>query len=210
MKKILILILGPLNIIPLFFLQLSLFGRYSGHDIGHLQNIPLILQGSTDWGGSNQYATYLSLYISLGIFATFYLYLCLSDKSEYSTFKLIKYGIFYLCFHIISFLFASLSFLHPDERNMTLLFTIIYIITFFIVLRIVKKHNNWKYPFFAPILIYIFVFLAWDGSSPKAGQILNCYEDPSWNPRSQRHNIILKWHKFGDRLFSYIGMNNDR
>src|SRR5262249_33504421 len=68
----------PLLLPLIVVLVAAAFGRYEGNEIGHLQSIPLFLQGSTDWGGSNLFAVTVALYVVCGFLGAIQLSVFLS------------------------------------------------------------------------------------------------------------------------------------
>jgi len=211
--KILSFLFSPFSIIPVCIILTKFFGNYSGYDIGHLQNIPLILQGSSDWGGSNMFAVYVASYVTFGIIASIYLNLRLWLLEYYEI--TIKQSLLIMRYYIIIFIILGTLFLREspspnDFRNVFFMMILIYSSCIIWITFLNKKNILKRYILLilSPLPIYIFIYIGWTGITTKAGQILTGGQIPLINPLSFRHLLMIRWHQFFDSFFNTVFPNN--
>lgn len=205
---------GPAFLLPLGILTFLFFGTYDSGDIGHLQSIPLFLQGSTDLFGSCLFSATMASYIVLGLTASTYLTLRF-DKVKPADWlaKDIARGIWSLKYHIALFIFFGLypietfdSRIRPNDfRNMFALACLVYTGTFLLILGLFRMQTSvWKRLVFGPTLLVLWLVAGSDGTTAKAGQVLYAGEEPQTTPRGLRHGLMLEWHRICDDLLGDI------
>lgn len=204
--KIVDLIFGPFAFIPILLLVCKIFnvGGYSPEEIGHLQKIPLLLQGSDDMGGSNIYAIYVVAYITFGFLGTIYLNLKIWQGEKCSFKGLFWNGVRHIKYYLAFFFITAPFNFDADGKGIFFLFAIIYFFTFFLI--IIFNHFNVKKLIsllLSPLFIYLFLIVASDGTSQKAGQILSCGQERAEIVRSVRHGLMLKWHSLCHFFFDF-------
>ena len=206
------IILGPLSIIPIMIILVPVFGSYSGYEIGHLQKIPLILQGSSDWGGSNMFAVSVAAYFIFGFLACIYLNLKLwmleSGKISFlKSLSILKIHFYFFILHGLPTL--KTSYPPNDERNIFLFCMMVYLITIFFITILNKKQifSAFVRLIISPLFIYIWLLLGWTGITSKAGQVLNAGVIPEYRPLNCCHALMLKWHYFCDTYLIFPDSN---
>lgn len=212
LRRILLLIAGPVFIFPIGIVTCFLFGSYEGDEIGHLQKIPLFLQGSTDMGGSDLFAATMASYIVFGFLGSVYLTLALARFPSMGMLKDVVRSVWILKYHIaLFFIFGQIniaydSHIRPNDfRNMFLLASLLFgasiLWVAFLHCRPLRLRLRLT---LAPVFIVLWLILGGDGTTAKAGQVLNAGENPVNRPRSIRHGIMLGWHKVCDDLLGDV------
>ena len=202
-KKFLTFIFGPVLILPVMFILIPVFGSYSGEEIGHLQKIPLILQGGTDWGGSNMFAVIVASYFTFGFMACIYLNLKLwsLDPGEISFQKSLLSLKVYFYFFLLEGLVTMKNSPPPnDEKNIFFFSLMLYSLTILFITFLNKKQFFRKSIrlIISPVFIYLWILMGWNGITSKAGQIVNAGVVPEYKPLSYGHSLMLQWHYFCD------------
>lgn len=206
---------GPLSLVPAGLILALLFGRYDGADIGHLQSIPLFLQGSTNHAGSVLFAVSTAAYWVFGVLAALHLTLRLAARLPAPTFggDLVR-ALGLLKFHLVPFLLAgpALSFLYDgrvtpnDFRNLFLFALVLYLLTIVGVVALYRGGASLGLRLgLAPLLLVAWLVVGADGNTAKAGQVLNAGIDPEWKPRSPLHGLMLSWHRACDGVLGDVG-----
>lgn len=213
LRKFLLLLSGPLLMLPIGILTCLLSGSYESEEIGHLQKIPLFLQGSTDMGGSDLFAATMASYVVFGVLGALYLTLRLSDYPPTNVLKDLVRSVWHLKYHIVLFLFFGRfnismydSLIRPNDfRNMFLLASLVYAasISWIVFLRRRSLRLRLRLAL-APAFIVLWLILGSDGTTTKAGQVLYAGENPEERSRGIRHGIMLAWHRFCDDLLGDV------
>jgi hypothetical protein len=199
---------GPMSLLPLGILIFLLFGTYDSGEIGHLQSIPLFLQGSTDLFGSCLFAATMASYVVFGLTASIYLTLRLAEaRPADMLIKDIARGIWSLKYHIALFTVFGLapvktfdSLIRPNDfRNMFALACVLYTGSFLLSLGLFRMQLPIrKRLVLGPALLVLWIVVGSDGTTAKAGQILYAGENPETSPRGKRHGLMLEWHRICD------------
>lgn len=202
---------------PLGFLT-GYLGRnlnnYTPAQVTELQEVPLILQGSTDWGGSSVYAFYVYQHFALGILACLFGTAYVAFEGSRNTIKRILLGFLFafLMVHLASiveflyFTFRNFSHIGSgdtksdyfvcDYIQLILLFSIVFALSYFWIHFLNKTKISIFFKFlFCPIVILVFGLIASSGITPKAGKIMQGYQIPDYSSNSVRHAGLLKIHK---------------
>jgi hypothetical protein len=200
---------SPLALFPIGFVVAKVFGRYTPEDIGSSQTIPLFLQGSTDWGGSDTFAAVVALYVVCGFLGALHLSLLL-DHLDGTDGTLRRAGIGTARLAIPWALFLGLGGLSAgadrgpmprDFRDLFLLAALVFVLSTFWIAWLSRRRIRpiWKVAL-APLFIYFWLVIGSDGTTTKAGQILNSGDVPSTAARGVRHGLMLEWHALCDAV----------
>ena len=213
-KRAGVVLLGPLSLIPVGIILVMLFGSYTSEEIGHLQAIPMFLQGSTDWGGSLTFAIVMAAYITFGVSGSLYLTLRLAKVAPQGKFFAdFARSLWFLKYHWVALFVLNVHTIDYDRRidpndfrNMFLLASCIYLlsIVLIIVLYRLRRLNLWHRLVLSPLFMVAWLLLGSDGTTAKAGQVLNAGVDPQWIPRSTRHRVMLEWHRLCDDVLGDV------
>lgn len=229
MKKLLIefsisivLILSLSILFGIFWVSFFLF---TPQEITELQKVPYILQGNTDYGGSNIFAFFVSCHLFIGLIACFHWTYYFSTFEPKNTLcKLLKSKTCILSYWILFFVINYNVFLPFDiykdlpygSKDRIYFFceyfqVLILIVTFYLLSTIfifllskVKLPITSKY-ILSPLFIFILINIGWTGITPKAGRILLSGEIPKYSPNSKTHEIILEIQKY----CSFYHRNNE-
>ncbi len=203
----------PAALLPTGILVVALVSRYDSLDIGHKQSIPLFMQGSTDWGGSITFASTMALYAVCGTMAAVQLALWLELQPPASRFgERLRGGAWRLSFYWICFVVGGLGswsydrWVGPNDfRNMFLLAALVFVastawVTWLSRLSIPRLARVLA----APCVIALWLFVGSDGTTAKAGQVLDAGVNPQETPRGLRHGIMLSWHRLCDGVLGDV------
>ena len=203
----------PLLIVPLAVPVALYFGRYTPQQITELQQVPLFLQGSTDYGGSNLFAGTLALYVVFGVLGSLYLTLALDRNIVAgSLLATCARALWILRYHILLFILGGTACFDNDIRitpnDFRNLFLWIILLSSFSAMLIVALYRarvrlDLRLAL-APLFIAFWLLLGSDGNTAKAGQIRQSGEDPVPTARSARHAAMLAWHRWCDRRLGDI------
>ncbi len=206
------MLVSPLMLLPTFVGLIRIYGNYSGNDIGHLQSIPVALQGSGDWGGSNLYAVCGAAMLWFGMTGAIYLDLRLREIPDHMGFlpRLAK-ALWILKFHILAFVpvwtpvcagWNEAALYEQDFRNVIVLAFLTYTLSILLAVAFSRRKSRLSRALLSPILLILVAFLSSDGTSHKAGHVpCGTYcEHPGMPPRGARHAFILAWHRFCYRI----------
>lgn len=203
----------PIAILPVATVVAAWFGSYSPADITQLQNVPLFLQGSTDMGGSDIFSATLALYVTFGLLGAFYTILRMHTTPRQPTFAgELKSNLSHLLVHALVFVVGGSACVSYDSqigpndfRNMFLFVVLVYAVSS-VVVTLIGRSTLTLGPklLLAPLAIYGWLLLGWDGNTAKAGQVLPSHTDPAFMPRSARHRVMLGWHQLCDRVLGDI------
>lgn len=199
----------PWAILPISTVVGAYFGRYSPEQITGLQEVPLFLQGSTDMGGSDTFAATVALYVTFGplgaVYATLRMY---TQASRPSYLADVRRALRDLRFHVFFFVVGGTACwgydarIGPNDfRNMFFFALLVYSASVAIVTALARSRLPLAVRLVAaPMVVYGWLWLGWDGNTAKAGQILSSDQDPAFHPRSAKHKVMLAWHQVCDRL----------
>jgi hypothetical protein len=200
----------PGMLLPSALAAIWLFGGYRPAEITQAR-VPLFLQGSTDWGGSNIFAVTVVLYVWFGLTGAAWLALVSHMRPARSSFaSVLRANIWSMRFHASLFLlFGILTWSpwssvqdrdpDPDFRNIFVLVVILYAASFLLVTWLSRQTLSLAGKVIAsPLMLYLWLVIGADGNTPKAGQMLFGYEKPLRTPRGVRHGIMLKWYQLCD------------
>jgi len=190
---------GPAGLLPIIILIMLFSPKYSPQELTELQKVPFIFQGGTDYGGSNIYATTLLILLFLGGTATLFLTLGLHNYPSTYLLKSVHYSFSLLKYHFFTFLLvggffayeAPFSYFDCEIFSVFLIAFIAYTIS---VVFIVWLHKR-RFPLpikivLAPLIIILWILLSIDGTTFKAGQILQAGELPHQRFRSIAHALV--------------------
>ena len=207
----LLMISRPLAILPVAVVVARYFSRYSPQQITELQEVPVFLQGNTDMGGSNIFAATIAMYVVFGLLAAIYCALQMHVRPRATSYLGdLKMNLFELRFHLFFFVVGGTAcweydkFVGPNDfRNMFLFAVVIYACSVAVVTAVgrMRRIALWQRLAIAPVVVYSWLWIGWDGNTSKAGQILAAGQDPALQPRSARHRVMLAWHQACDRAF---------
>jgi len=208
--RTLFLLTSPWLIIPWgLIVSLSTGGRYQPWQIATAA-IPLILQGSDDWGGSCLFAGWIANYLFFTFAAPIQVILYTRNFPPTGYFAILRRVIWRLKWHII--LFAVLgpawigydSRVTPnDHRNMFIFFAIYYCLLLFYVSALL--YYNPRLPLLWGVIpSLLLVFFMMDGITSKAGQWNRAGYDTPPVVRGVRHGLFLKWHFICDHLLGDV------
>jgi hypothetical protein len=190
---------------------------YSPAEITELQQIPAILQGGTDWGGSNEHAAYMSGSILFGILGALQWGLVVSADSwragRAAVFGTPLVSVSLWVWWLGISVSALISAYRPPtlqassqeiartyffcERVQSVLFVLAMYITcvsWTLLVRRVLFRTRYAATALAPIPVIFFIWLGWTGITPKTGQLVQAGEIPSCRPQSERHRALLRIH----------------
>ena len=218
LRKLLLLTLGPVGILPLgifVFLFVTRIINYSPPEVTLKLEEYLFLQGNTDEAGGMGFAIWVSSYIFFGITASIYLTLKLEDRKLESGITKELFNIVQILWaHIVIFLLVGLlpvvmgydTRVTPNDfRNMFLFVATIYCLTVFLVAVLRKlSDKEWVRLVFAPTFIFIWLIIGADGNTLRAGQLVQAGQDPKPVIRGIRHGIMMSWHRLCDNLLGEI------
>ena len=207
----LIYVLGhPAMLLPTALGAIWLFGRYTPPEITQAR-VPLFLQGSTDWGGSNVFAVTVVLYAWFGIVGAAWLTIVSHRRTADASFvNALLANIRQMRDHIALFLFFGIATWRPwssvehrdpdpDYRNMFVLALLLYVTSFFVVTWLSRRRLTLTAKVLvSPVMLYLWLFIASDGNTPKAGQMLFAGEKPHRTARGIRHGVMLRWYRVCD------------
>ncbi len=215
LKRISAFCLGPVTILPLAIigtvLSLAIYGDPPEMH-GDLERA-LFFQGSTDLGGGCMFAATVGLYVLFGITSSLYLVLKLSDRPPQSSWgRDFLNSLWILKYHITAFLIGGLAnismdgeVLENDFRNMFLLAVFIYTLSITLIVALHRAQLALRIQLMAaPLFTIVWIVLASDGNTPRAGQLVQSGQDPQPHVRGVRHGTMLAWHKFCDSIFGDI------
>jgi hypothetical protein len=207
--RALFMVSRPLAIVPVATVVAVYFSRYSPEQITGLQEMPLFLQGNTDYGGSNIFSATIALYVTFGLLAAIYVTLQMHVHGRAPSYlDELRRNLWELRFHVFFFVVGGTacwtydSFVAPNDfRNMFLFAIVIYSLSVVFVTTIGRTRRSlWQQLMIAHLVVYAWLWLGWDGNTAKAGQILNVGQTPVFQPRSYRHRIMLAWHQACERV----------
>lgn len=198
----------PIAILPIATVIGAYFSSYPPRHINAF-DVPLFLQGNTDWGGSNIFAATIALYATFGILAAVYAILDMHIREATASYvPRVRTTLWTLRFHIVLFILGGRAFWDYDSlvtpndfRNMFLFALFVYGISVAIVTALGRARLTLASRLaLAPVTIFVWLWLGADGNTMKAGQTRQSGEDPAFHPRGVRHRVMLAWHQACDRL----------
>lgn len=207
--RALFIVSRPLAILPVAIVVAAYFGRYSPEQITGLQEVPLFLQGNTDMGGSDIFSATIAMYVAFGLLGAIYVTLQMHIRPRAESYLVaLRSNLWELRFHVVFFVIGGTacfeydSLLRPNDfRNMFLFALLIYSLSVVVVTAIGRMTMTlWRRVLVAPLVVYFWLWLGWDGNTSKAGQILSSGQDPAFEPRSTKHRVMLAWHPACDRV----------
>ncbi len=191
------------------------FVVFSPSEITELQEVPLILQGGTDMGGSNIFAAYVAGYFLFGLLGCLLLtnLLRVSGRksprcwtNSWSTFTglVLSYLVIISLPIITAIRLATFptvdeghhhAFFVCDDVTAAAVSFITYILSSLWIFWLSRKaiSDNAKF-LLSPLILVLSFYLASDGLTPKSGQVLNAFVIPKRQPVSAKHNIMLNVH----------------
>lgn len=202
----------PSAILPVAFLVAVSFADYEPYQINAV-DVPLFLQGSTDWGGSVTFAVTIALYVAFGLLGAIYVILQMQLRPSTLSYQAdARANLWVLRFHIGVFLLGGTACWDYDSRvtpndfrNMFLFAVLVYSVAFAAATAIGRTRIRLLYRLaLAPIAIYGWLWLGGDGNTAKAGQTRQGGENPAFQPRGVRHRVMLEWHRLCDRTLGDI------
>jgi hypothetical protein len=218
-KQILLAIIGPAGIVPIGFLVAIVVGRfvYIPPEASLKPEAMLFLQGSTDLGGGSLFAATMALYIVFGILSALYLTLKLDERPPGGFVRDVVSAFLLLKWHIFAFLVGGMAnveydrlVLENDFRNMFLLAALIYLLSIvFIVWVRQGQLGLGSRLILAPLWVFLWLIIGADGTTPRAGQLVNSGVDPVISARGVRHGLMLRWHDACDSLLGDVAPNNN-
>ncbi len=198
----------PFAILPVAILVSLWFGSYTPEQITGLQEVPRFLQGSTDMGGSDIFAATLAMYVVFGTLGAIRAVLRMhAAPAAGSYWQALRANLVDLKWHIFVFIVGGTacwdydSYIGPNDfRNMFFFAALVYAVSAGAVTAI----GRLPVPFglrlgLAPVVIYAWLWLGWDGNTAKSGQVLASHDDPVYLPQSEKHRAMLRWHETVDR-----------
>lgn len=205
----LFLISRPAAILPVATVVAAYFGRYSPEQISSRQGVPLFLQGSTDMGGSDTFSATIAMYVAFGLLAAVYVILQMRFRPRATSYRAeLRVNLWELRFHIPVFVIGGTACWDYDSggapndfRNMFFFAVLVYSLSAVFVTAL----GRWRWPLgvstvIAPLVVYGWLWLGWDGNTSKAGQVVSSGQDPAFVAPSRRHRVMLAWHHACDRI----------
>ena len=187
-------------------------GKYEPWEIA-TANIPIILQGSTDWGGSCLFAGWVANYLFFSIAAPIYALVTIEDTLQNNLVTLLSLVLKTMKWHVLAFLiFGPLWWsydawiLPNDHRNIFIFFGIYYSFLILYIAFLIYYKAPFKI-FLSIIPSLVIILLMSDGITTKAGQWNQAGQDPEVIVRGYRHGFFLKWHSICDNVFGDIKKN---
>jgi hypothetical protein len=217
-KRILLAIIGPMGIAPIAFLVAwAAAVAYTPPEANLKPEAMLFLQGSTDEGGGTLFAATMVLYVVFGVLAAIYLTLKLDERPAAGFRGDFALALILLKWHVLAFVvggMANLSYdglvLENDFRNMFLLAALIYGLSVALVvwLRQLPCGLGARLAL-SPLWVFVWLIVGSDGTTPRAGQLVNAGVDPVISARGVRHGLMLRWHHACDTFLGDIGPKSD-
>jgi hypothetical protein len=207
--RALFMVSRPLAIFPVAVMVAAYFGRYSPEQITGLQEVPLFLQGNTDMGGSDIFSATVAMYVVFGLLGSAYVTIRMHTLPRAPTYLAeLRRSLWELRFHVLVFVVGGTacwdydSRIGPNDfRNMFLFAILVYSVSVAVVTGIGRSRLSLAARVaLAPLAIYAWLWLGWDGNTAKAGQVLASGTDPAFRPRSAKHRVMLAWHQACDRV----------
>jgi hypothetical protein len=207
--RALFMVSRPLAIFPVAVVVAAYFGRYSPEQITSLQEVPLFLQGSTDMGGSDIFSATLVMYVAFGLLGAAYVIIRMHTLPRAHTYLTeLRRNLWELRFHVLFFVVGGTacwsydSRIGPNDfRNMFLFAILVYSVSVAVVTAIGRSRLSLAARVaLAPLAVYAWLWLGWDGNTAKAGQVLASGVDPVVRARSAKHRVMLAWHQACDRV----------
>ena len=214
-KRILLAIIGPAGILPVGVSVAILVGFYvyTPPEASLKPEAMLFLQGSTDLAGGCLFAGTMALYVLFGVLAAVYLTLGLEQHQAGGFSADFVRALRLLKWHILACVLggtADLEYdglvLENDFRNMFLLAAVVYTLSVVWVVWLRQTRCAFSMRLtLAPLWVFAWLIVGADGTTPRAGQLVNSGEDPVIAARGVRHGMMLRWHAACDALFGDIG-----
>ena len=225
--------LSVLILVVFFLVILDIFFVFSPQEVTELQKVPLILQGGTDLGGSNIYAAYVTGHTFFGLLWCLSFSLMLntsaSTKNKLLNFVTNRYVIlgYFVAFLLVNAPMLNLFTMYTMEApgsypeftdkyfvcdyfQTFLLFAICYLSSFLMIFTLSRtKISFLKQLLLLPSILILFIFLAKDGITPKAGQVVQQYVVPKDTPNSSAHSAFIEIHKLC-RICTGFHFNNNK
>lgn len=209
-----IAVIGPAGILPIGIAVAVLVGFfiYVPPEVSLKPEAMLFLQGSTDLGGGCLFAGTMVLYVVFGVLAAAYLTLKLDEQRARGFLHDLSRSVWLLKWHAVAFVLGGLAnvsydglVLENDFRNMFILAAVVYILSVVLItwLRQTKLGLSGRL-LLAPLWVFAWLIVGADGTTPRAGQVVNSGEDPVIAPRGIRHGIMLNWHEVCDTVLGDI------
>lgn len=151
--------------------------------------------------------------MAFGLLGAFYTILRMQTSPRWPTFGgELRNNLSLLVFHGVVFVIggnACVSYdsnIGPNDfRNMFLFVILVYATSALVVTAIGRsKLRLGPKLLLAPLAIYCWLILGWDGNTAKSGQVLSSHEDPAFLPRSARHRVMLAWHQLCDSVLGDV------
>lgn len=180
-------------------------------EITHQPESNLFLQGSTDLGGGCLYAGWLAAYVSAGMLACFYLtWRLAATPGDWSFSRRLRFALSELWLPILLFcLIGPINISYDaliapnDHRNVFILAALIYLLSLLLIVSLRGLNGAMRLRYaVAPLFLCLWIFLGWNGTTARAGQLLNAGENPTPIVRSWRHDLMLRWHHLCDRTLA--------
>ena len=210
---------GPVGILPIAFLVAWVVGgvAYTPPEASLKPEAMLFLQGSTDLGGGCLFAATMALYVVFGVLAAIYLTLKLDERPAAGFRRDFVRALIVLKWHLLAFVVGGLAnipydgfVLENDFRNMFLLAALIYALSVALVVALRQlRFGLGARLALSPLWVFVWLIVGSDGTTPRAGQLVNSGVDPVVSARGVRHGLMLKWHQACDSVLGDIGPDSD-
>ncbi|WP_078130640.1 hypothetical protein [Leptospira alexanderi] len=210
--KFLFLVTHPILILPWgIVIAFNTGGKYEPWQIA-TANIPIFLQGGTDWGGSCMFAGWMANYIFFSFVAPIYA-IGLVVNHEQNFITIVGLILRRMKWHILFFFIlgplnipSDASITPNDHRNLFLFFFVYYSFLIFFVSALLRYEFKFKI-IFSVIPSLLLFFMMNDGITTKAGQWNVSGVDPEIHVRGIRHQLFLDWHMICDFVLGDVESN---
>jgi hypothetical protein len=177
---------------------------YTPQEVTEDQAIPLILQGGTDWGGSNFFAAYVTTLIVFGFLGAYVFTGQLhfrrpwqSDLMAVFWWSLLIFNLLLISPYFVAAALYPKKFCEPDslyflseDLGTTGLFVFFYVLTAAWILWLRRFPLGLRY-LLAPAILVLLLALGADGITAKSGQVVTAGQIPPPNLRSWKHRLML-------------------
>lgn len=218
LSRALLAIIGPAGILPVGVAVAVTVGFfvYVPPEASLKPEAMLFLQGSTDMGGGCLFAGTMALYVVFGLFASVYLAVKLDEHPAAGFLRDFLRALWLLKWHVVAFVVGGLANVsydglvrENDFRNMFLLAAVLYFLS--VALIVWLRQTSLKLSgrvLLAPLWVVAWLVVGADGTTPRAGQLVNSGQDPVIAARGVRHGLMLRWHRACDALLGDIGRSS--